>query len=157
MSELAWIDAALTSARPQALSALLRYFLRFRHGRGGVPERLPAGVEETGRKNGPPRDSGAPGWCWSAGNAGIDEKRKDRPADRTAAGGERSRTMATARAETLAQSPSMRQDYRDDVLRLPVSCAVHPDLQPTRQIGTGAEESFRGMSVPEADRTGPPS
>ena len=26
MSDLAWIDAALTSARPQAVRALLRYF-----------------------------------------------------------------------------------------------------------------------------------
>ena len=26
MSELAWIDAALTAARPQAVAALLRYF-----------------------------------------------------------------------------------------------------------------------------------
>ena len=26
MSDVAWIDAALTSARPQALGALLRYF-----------------------------------------------------------------------------------------------------------------------------------
>ena len=26
MTDLAWIDAALTSARPQALGALLRYF-----------------------------------------------------------------------------------------------------------------------------------
>ena len=26
MTDLAWIDAALTSARPQAMGALLRYF-----------------------------------------------------------------------------------------------------------------------------------
>jgi hypothetical protein len=26
MSDMAWIDAALTAARPQALGALLRYF-----------------------------------------------------------------------------------------------------------------------------------
>ena len=26
MTELAWIDAALTAARPQAVAALLRYF-----------------------------------------------------------------------------------------------------------------------------------
>jgi RNA polymerase sigma-70 factor (ECF subfamily) len=26
MTDVAWIDAALTAARPQALSALLRYF-----------------------------------------------------------------------------------------------------------------------------------
>ena len=26
MSDLAWIDAALTAARPQAVGALLRYF-----------------------------------------------------------------------------------------------------------------------------------
>ena len=78
MSELAWIDAALTSARPQALSALLRYFRDFDTARGGVPERLPAGVEETGRKNGPPRDPVA--WLVLVGPQCRHPTRSARPA-----------------------------------------------------------------------------
>ena len=46
VTDIAWIDAALTSARPQAVGALLRYFRDLDTRRGGVPGSLPAGAQE---------------------------------------------------------------------------------------------------------------
>ena len=46
VTDTAWIDAALTSARPQAVGALLALFPQSRHRRGGLSERLPARAEE---------------------------------------------------------------------------------------------------------------
>ena len=60
MTDLAWIDAALTAARPQAIGALLRYFRDLDTGRGGVPGRLPAGAASLAAQ-GPAARRGAPG------------------------------------------------------------------------------------------------
>jgi len=46
VTDTAWIDAALTSARPQALGALLRYFRNLDTAEEAFPERLPARVKK---------------------------------------------------------------------------------------------------------------
>jgi len=140
MSELAWIDAALTSARPQALSALLRYFRDFDTAEEAFQNACLRALRNW-PKNGPPRDPVA--WLVLVGrNAGIDEKRKtgrltELPPEETISDdGDRESELAQSLDEA---------DYRDDVLRLLFVCC-HPDLQPTRQIAL-ALRIVSGMSV----------
>lgn len=128
MSDLAWIDAALTSARPQALAALLRYFRDLDTAEEAFQNACLRALRNW-PKNGPPRDPVA--WLVLVGrNAGIDEKRKtgrltELPPEETISDdGDREAELAEGLDEA---------DYRDDLLRLMFVCC-HPDLQPTRQI-----------------------
>src|SRR5690606_26720310 len=74
MSELAWIDAAISSARPQAVAALLRYFRDLDTAEEAFQNACLRALRNW-PKNGPPRDPVA--WLVLVGrNAGIDEKRK---------------------------------------------------------------------------------
>src|SRR5262245_26701035 len=74
MSELAWIDAALTSARPQALSALLRYFRDLDLAEEALQEACLKALKAW-PLNGPPRDTTA--WLIFVGrNAAIDAVRR---------------------------------------------------------------------------------
>ena len=52
VTDLAWIDAALTAARPQAVGRPAALLPRPGHRRGSLPGRLPAGAEATGRPTG---------------------------------------------------------------------------------------------------------
>jgi predicted RNA polymerase sigma factor len=58
VTDTAWIDAALTSARPQAVGALLRYFRNLRHRRGSISERLPARAEKLAAERSAARSRG---------------------------------------------------------------------------------------------------
>ncbi|HEX5380217.1 MAG TPA: sigma factor, partial [Phenylobacterium sp.] len=74
MTDPAWIDAALTSARPQAVGALLRYFRDLDTAEEAFQD---ACLRALGNwpKNGPPRDPAA--WLIMVGrNAALDGVRK---------------------------------------------------------------------------------
>jgi RNA polymerase sigma factor (sigma-70 family) len=140
MSDLAWIDAALTSARPQALAALLRYFRDLDTAEEAFQNACLRALKAW-PKNGPPRDPVA--WLVLVGrNAGIDESRKTSrltelpPEDRISDDSDQEETLANQIDEA---------DYRDDVLRLMFVCC-HPDLPPTRQIAL-ALRIVSGLSV----------
>ena len=74
MTELAWIDLALTSARPQAMGALLRYFRNLDLAEEAFQEACLRALK-TWPEKGPPRDPAA--WLIFVGrNSGIDQVRK---------------------------------------------------------------------------------
>jgi RNA polymerase sigma-70 factor (ECF subfamily) len=74
VTDIAWIDAALTSARPQAISALLRYFHDLDTAEEAFQEASLRALRNWPR-NGPPRDPAA--WLiFVARNSGIDTVRR---------------------------------------------------------------------------------
>src|SRR5690349_22894174 len=71
---MAWIDAALTAARPQALGALLRYFRDLDTAEEAFQEACLRALRNWPR-NGPPRDPAA--WLILVGrNAALDGRRR---------------------------------------------------------------------------------
>jgi RNA polymerase sigma-70 factor, ECF subfamily len=143
-SDLAWIDAALTSARPQALAALLRYFRDLDTAEEAFQEACLRALK-TWPQNGPPRDPTA--WLVLVGrNVAIDATRRQSrqaplPEHDIAADGDAEADMA----ERLDE-----QHYRDDVLRLLFICC-HPDLPATQQIAL-ALRIVSGLSVQQIAR-----
>src|SRR3546814_3530491 len=117
MNEVAWIDAALTAARPQAVGALLRYFRDLDSAEEAFQEASLRALRNW-PQNGPPRDPAA--WLIMVGrNSGIDQIRK------------RSRTEALSPDELISDLEDAETalverldgaDYRDDVLRLLFVC-----------------------------------
>src|SRR3954462_15983152 len=76
MTDTAWIDAALTSARPQAVGALLRYFRNLDTAEEAFQDACLRALKNWPQK-GPPRDATA--WLIMVGrNAAIDATRKTR-------------------------------------------------------------------------------
>ena len=74
MTDTAWIDLALVSARPQAVGALLRYFRNLDTAEEAVQEACIRALK-TWPKSGPPRDPAA--WLIFVGrNSGIDKVRR---------------------------------------------------------------------------------
>ena len=74
MTELAWIDAAITAARPQAMGALLRYFRDLDTAEEAFQEACLRALK-TWPQNGPPRDAAA--WLILVGrNAAMDDVRR---------------------------------------------------------------------------------
>ena len=74
MTEIAWIDAALTAARPQAVGALLRYFRDLDVAEEAFQDACLRALK-TWPQNGPPRDPAA--WLILVGrNTGLDEGRR---------------------------------------------------------------------------------
>src|SRR5512143_3058955 len=74
MTDLAWIEAALTSARPQAIGALLRYFRDLDTAEEAYQDACLRALKAL-PENGPPRDAAA--WLIMVGrNAGLDGVRK---------------------------------------------------------------------------------
>ncbi len=128
MSDLAWIDAALTAARPQALGALLRYFRDLDTAEEAFQNACLRALKSW-PQNGPPRDPTA--WLIMVGrNAAIDQVRRQGrqqplPPDDLISDLE---DAETALAERLDGA-----DYRDDILRLLFICC-HPELPATQQI-----------------------
>ena len=128
MVDNAWIAAALVAARPQALSALLRYFRNLDTAEEAFQEASLRAIRSWPDK-GPPRDTVA--WLIFVGrNSGIDAVRKVRnnvalpPEERLSETGDAEAEMA----ERLDGS-----HYRDDILRLLFICC-HPDLPANGQI-----------------------
>lgn len=141
MTELGWIDAALVAARPQAVSALLRYFRGLDLAEEAFQEACLRALK-TWPVNGPPRDPA--GWLILVGrNAVLDEKRRSNkqenlPEDDIPADSEDEASLA----ERLDNS-----HYRDDVLRLLFICC-HPDLPAVQQVAL-ALRIVSGLTVSE--------
>ncbi len=145
MTDLAWIDAALTSARPQAVSALLRYFRDFDTAEEAYQEACLKALSAW-PKNGPPRDPAA--WLIFVGrNVAIDAKRRSA---KQQALPQEDQLSDLEDAEAKVVEKLDNGDYRDDVLRLLFVCC-HPDLPATQQIAL-ALRIVSGLSVSQIAR-----
>jgi RNA polymerase sigma-70 factor, ECF subfamily len=145
VTDLAWIGAAIASARPQAVGALLRYFRDLDRAEEAFQEASLRALK-TWPVNGPPRDPAA--WLIFVGrNSALDEVRRDK-------------RLQPLPPEELISDIEDREadlaerldgaDYRDDVLRLLFICC-HPDLPATQQIAL-ALRIVSGLSVKEIAR-----
>ncbi len=145
MSELAWIDAALTAARPQAVAALLRYFRNLDTAEEAFQEASLRALQKW-PVNGPPRDPAA--WLIMVGrNFALDQSRHDRrnqplPDDALIS------DLGDTETELVERLDGSQ--YRDDILRLLFTCC-HPDLPATQQIAL-ALRIVSGLSVKEIAR-----
>jgi RNA polymerase sigma-70 factor (ECF subfamily) len=145
VSELAWIDAALTSARPQAIAALLRYFRDLDAAEEAFQDACLRALKNWPR-NGPPRDP--VGWLIFVGrNAAIDTARR-RGRQKALPDEELISDLEDAE-EAIAERLDSSQ-YRDDVLRLLFICC-HPDLPATQQVAL-ALRIVCGLSVKQIAR-----
>lgn len=145
MTDLGWIEGAITAARPQVMAALLRYFRDMDAAEEAFQDACLRALKAW-PKNGPPRDPTA--WLIMVGrNAAIDAVRKS------------SRTTALPPEELLSDLEDAEADtaerldnshYRDDVLRLLFICC-HPDLPATQQVAL-ALRIVSGLSVREIAR-----
>lgn len=142
MTELAWIENALTSARPQAMGALLRYFRDLDRAEEAFQEACLRALK-TWPLKGPPRDPAA--WLIFVGrNAALDSVRRDR---RNIALPPEDRISDLDDAETDIAERLDDAHYRDDILRLMFVCC-HPDLPATQQVAL-ALRIVSGLSVRE--------
>ncbi|HEV7876759.1 RNA polymerase sigma factor [Bradyrhizobium sp.] len=146
MTDTAWIDAALTSARPQALGALLRYFRNLDTAEEAFQNACLRALKSW-PKNGPPRDAAA--WLIMVGrNVAIDDIRRGRKLQPLPDDDEAISDLDDAE-EALAERLD-GSHYRDDILRLLFICC-HPDLPATQQIAL-ALRIVSGLSVKQIAR-----
>jgi RNA polymerase sigma-70 factor (ECF subfamily) len=145
MTDICWIDAALTAARPQAIGALLRYFRTLDLAEEAFQEASLRALR-TWPKNGPPGNPAA--WLIFVGrNAGIDQLRRaskltDLPDEDAIS------ELGDAEADMADRLDGAH--YRDDILRLMFICC-HPDLPATQQIAL-ALRIVAGLSVRQIAR-----
>ena len=145
MTDGAWIDATLTSARPQAVGALLRYFRDLDAAEEAFQNACLRALKSW-PQNGPPRDPAA--WLIMVGrNAGIDDVRRVRreqplPDDEAISDLD---DAESALADRLDGS-----HYRDDILRLLFICC-HKELPATQQIAL-ALRVVSGLTVKQIAR-----
>jgi RNA polymerase sigma-70 factor (ECF subfamily) len=145
VSDLAWIEAALTAARPQALGALLRYFRDLDRAEEAFQEACLRALRHW-PVNGPPRDPAA--WLILVGrNAALDEVRR-RSSEQPLPAEELISDLDDTEAAIAERLDSAH--YRDDVLRLLFVCC-HPELPATQQIAL-ALRVVSGLSVKEIAR-----
>jgi len=145
MSDLAWIDAALTSARPQAIGALLRYFRDLDIAEEAFQDACLRALKNW-PQNGPPRDPAA--WLILVGrNAALDGVR--RKSKQTVLPSEEA-ISDLADVEAPLADRLDGAHYRDDILRLLFICC-HPVLPPTQQIAL-ALRIVCGLSVKQIAR-----
>jgi RNA polymerase sigma-70 factor, ECF subfamily len=145
LTEIAWISAALTAARPQAIAALLRRFRDLDQAEEAFQEACLRALKNW-PLNGPPRDPAA--WLILVGrNIALDDVRRRR------------KTQALPPDEIISDLGDAEADvageidhshYRDDILRLLFICC-HPDLPATQQIAL-ALRIVSGLSVAEIAR-----
>lgn len=145
MTDLAFIDAALSAARPKVVGALLRYFRDLDAAEEAFQDACLRALKNW-PDNGPPRDPAA--WLIMVGrNSGIDSVRK------------RARQQAMPPEDQVSdlddvETPLAERldgaDYRDDILRLLFICC-HPDLPATQQIAV-ALRIVSGLSVRQIAR-----
>jgi RNA polymerase sigma-70 factor (ECF subfamily) len=145
MTDIAWIHAALTSARPQAIGALLRYFRDLDAAEDAFQEASVRALKNWPR-NGPPRDPAA--WLvFVARNSGIDVARR-RQKERRLPPDEALSDTGDAEAELAERLDEA--DYRDDILRLLFMCCP-PDLPAAQQVAL-ALRVVSGLSVAQIAR-----
>ena len=146
MTDTAWIDAALTSARPQAVGALLRYFRNLDTAEEAFQNACLRALKSW-PQNGPPRDPAA--WLIMVGrNAAIDEVRRSNKQEALP-----DDAAAISDVDDAEEELADRLDgshYRDDILRLLFICC-HPDLPATQQIAL-ALRIVSGLSVKQIAR-----
>ena len=145
MTDTAWIDAALTSARPQAVGALLRYFRNLDTAEEAFQNACLRALRSW-PQNGPPRDPAA--WLIMVGrNVAIDEVRRS------------SRQEGLPDDEMISDLDDAEEElaerldgshYRDDILRLLFICC-HKDLPATQQIAL-ALRIVSGLTVKQIAR-----
>ena len=146
MTDMAWINAALTAARPQVLGALLRYFRVLDAAEDAFQEACLRAIK-TWPVKGPPRDPAA--WLIFVGrNFALDEVRR------------RNKQTELPPDEELVSDPEDPQEelaerldashYRDDILRLLFVCC-HPELPASQQIAV-ALRIVSGLTVKEIAR-----
>ena len=145
MTDTAWIDNALTSARPQAVGALLRYFRNLDTAEEAFQNACLRALKSW-PQNGPPRDAAA--WLIMVGrNVAIDDIRRGKkqaplPEDE-----------AISDLDDAEEELAERLDgshYRDDILRLLFICC-HPELPATQQIAL-ALRIVSGLTVKQIAR-----
>src|SRR5882757_1023589 len=143
--DMAWIDAALRAARPQAIGALLRYFRDLDTAEEAFQDACLRALK-TWPVKGPPRDPAA--WVIFVGrNTAVDQLRRQRkqqplPPEELLSDLE---DHETAVAEQLDGA-----QYRDDILRLLFICC-HPELPATQQIAL-ALRVVSGLTVKQIAR-----
>jgi RNA polymerase sigma-70 factor, ECF subfamily len=145
VTDIGWIDPVLRSARPQAVSALLRYFRDLDQAEEAFQEACLRALKNW-PVNGPPRDPTA--WLIMVGRNSVldDVRRQSRsrplPADEVISDLDDAETDLAERLDS--------SHYRDDVMRLLFICC-HPDLPATQQIAL-ALRIVSGLSVKEIAR-----
>lgn len=145
MTDQAWIETALTSSRPQAVAALLRYFRDLDAAEEAYQEACLRALRNW-PVNGPPRDPTA--WLIMVGrNAALDAVRKRA---RHAPMPDEAQVSDLEDVETPMAERLDDSQYRDDVLRLMFICC-HPDLPATQQIPL-ALRIVSGLTVKEIAR-----
>jgi RNA polymerase sigma-70 factor (ECF subfamily) len=145
-TDTAWIDAALTSARPQAVGALLRYFRDLDTAEEAFQNACLRALK-TWPQNGPPRDAAA--WLIMVGrNAAIDEVRRNRKQQALPEDDKAISDLDDAEEEIAERLDGSH--YRDDILRLLFICC-HPELPATQQIAL-ALRIVSGLSVKQIAR-----
>src|SRR4051812_33879830 len=145
MTDTAWIDNALTSARPQAVGALLRYFRNLDTAEEAFQDACLRALKNW-PQNGPPRDPAA--WLIFVGrNTRIDAVRKRA---KQAPMPEEDQISDLEDAESDIAERLDGAHYRDDILRLLFICC-HPDLPPTQQIAV-ALRIVSGLTVKQIAR-----
>jgi RNA polymerase sigma-70 factor (ECF subfamily) len=144
MTEIAWMDAALSSARPQAVAALLRVFRDLDTAEEAFQEACLRALKKW-PTNGPPRDPTA--WLIFVGrNAGIDGKRRRK---REVEPEEKALSDLDDAEDAIAEELDVAH-YRDDVLRLLFVCC-NPEIPSTQQIAL-ALRIVCGLTVREIAR-----
>jgi RNA polymerase sigma-70 factor, ECF subfamily len=145
MNDIAWIDPLITTARPQAVAALLRYFRDLDTAEEAFQEACLRALK-TWPENGPPRDPTA--WLIFVGrNTAIDAVRRRSKNDPLP---DEQVLSDLEDAETAIAERLDGADYRDDILRLLFICC-HPDLPATQQIAV-ALRIVSGLSVKQIAR-----
>jgi RNA polymerase sigma-70 factor (ECF subfamily) len=152
MSEIAWIGAQLSAARPRAVGALLRFFRDLDMAEEAFQEASLRALK-TWPVNGPPRDPLA--WLIFVGrNISLDRlRRKAREAPLP----DEEQLSDLGDAEASAAERLDQSHYPDDVLRLLFICC-HPELAAREQIalalrvvsGLGVKEIARAFLVSES-------
>ena len=145
MTDIGWIETAVSAARPKAVSALLRYFRDLDIAEEAFQEACLRALR-LWPQNGPPRDPCA--WLIFVGrNAAIDAVRR------------RSREATLPDEAVLSDLDDAESNlaerlddahYRDDILRLMFICC-HPELAATQQIAL-ALRIVSGLTVPQIAR-----
>jgi RNA polymerase sigma-70 factor, ECF subfamily len=145
VTDLAWIDTALSAARPRALAALVRYFRDLDAAEEAVQNACLRALK-TWPQNGPPRDPAA--WLILVGrNFAVDTLRRQA---RQVPLPDEEIISDVEDAEAVLAERVDEAHYRDDILRLLFVCC-HPDLPATQQIAL-ALRIISGLSVKEIAR-----
>jgi RNA polymerase sigma-70 factor (ECF subfamily) len=145
VTDLGWLDAAVTGARPQVMAALLRYFRDLDRAEEAFQEASLKALKSW-PQNGPPRDPVA--WLIMVGrNVAIDALRRERKSEALP---DEDTISDLDDAEGALVERLDDAHYRDDILRLLFICC-HPDLPATQQVAL-ALRVVSGLTVPEIAR-----